>query len=35
MVEGVVLLDLDYFEDSAVDVDMNVVGTVDGRLVEV
>ena len=35
MVEGTALLDLDYPEDSAADVDMNVVGTSDGRLVEV
>jgi ribonuclease PH len=35
IVNGVVLLDLDYSEDSAADVDMNVVATGDGRLVEV
>jgi ribonuclease PH len=33
--EGVCLLDLDYQEDSACDVDMNVVMTGDGRFVEV
>lgn len=32
---GVVLLDLDYQEDAAIDVDMNVVMTGSGRLVEV
>jgi len=35
VVDGTPLLDLDYPEDSAADVDMNVVGTDDGRLVEV
>jgi ribonuclease PH len=35
LVNGVALLDLDYSEDSAADVDMNVVATGDGRLVEV
>ncbi|MBA2476454.1 MAG: ribonuclease PH [Actinobacteria bacterium] len=35
VVEGVALLDLDYGEDSAAEVDMNVVMTGDGRLVEV
>ena len=35
IVDGVALLDLDYSEDSAADVDMNVVATGDGRLVEV
>jgi ribonuclease PH len=35
IVKGVALLDLDYSEDSAADVDMNVVATGDGRLVEV
>ena len=35
LVDDSVLLDLDYLEDSAADVDMNVVGTEDGRLVEV
>ena len=32
---GRVLLDLDYAEDSAVDVDVNVVGTSRGRFVEI
>ena len=32
---GVALLDLDYAEDSTADVDMNVVATGDGKLVEV
>ena len=35
VVDGRVLLDLDYEEDSAAAVDMNVVMTGDGRLVEV
>jgi ribonuclease PH len=35
LVDGRVLLDLDYREDSRARVDMNVVGTEDGRLVEV
>jgi ribonuclease PH len=35
IVDGQPLLDLDYAEDSAADVDMNVVMTGDGRLVEV
>ena len=35
IVGGTVLLDLDYSEDSAADVDLNVVMTGDGRLVEV
>jgi ribonuclease PH len=35
IVEGVPLLDLDYSEDSRAEVDMNVVMTGDGRLVEV
>ncbi len=35
IVEGEPLLDLDYSEDSAADVDLNVVETGDGRLVEV
>jgi ribonuclease PH len=35
VVDGQVLLDLDYSEDSAAEVDMNVVITGDGRLVEV
>ena len=35
VVNGRPLLDLDYPEDAAADLDMNVVGTADGRLVEV
>jgi ribonuclease PH len=35
IVEGTVMLDLDYAEDSAAEVDMNVVMTGDGELVEV
>jgi ribonuclease PH len=35
MKAGVALLDLDYREDSTADVDMNVVATGEGRLVEV
>ena len=35
VVEGVVLLDLDYSEDSACDTDMNVVMTASGGLVEI
>jgi ribonuclease PH len=35
IVDGVPVLDLDYVEDSAADVDMNVVMTGDGRLIEV
>jgi ribonuclease PH len=35
LVEGRILMDLDYREDSGAQVDMNVVGTEDGRLVEV
>jgi ribonuclease PH len=35
IVEGEVLLDLDYSEDSRAEVDLNVVMTGDGRLVEV
>ena len=35
IVGGTPLLDLDYGEDSTADVDMNVVMTADGRLVEV
>ncbi len=35
IVEGTALLDLDYAEDSSAEVDMNVVMTGDGRLVEV
>jgi ribonuclease PH len=35
IVDGEALLDLDYAEDSVADVDMNVVLTGDGRLIEV
>ncbi len=35
LVNGAPMLDLDYREDSKAEVDMNVVGTGDGRLVEV
>lgn len=35
VVNGTPLLDLDYQEDAKAEVDMNVVGTGDGRLVEV
>lgn len=35
LVDGRVLMDLDYREDARAQVDMNVVGTEDGRLVEV
>ena len=35
VVRGVELLDLDYPEDSHADVDMNLVGSADGRIVEV
>ena len=35
VVGGELLLDLDYPEDSRADVDMNLVGTSDGRIVEV
>jgi len=35
MVDGVALLDLDYVEDSAAEVDANVVMTSDGGLIEV
>jgi ribonuclease PH len=35
VVDGESLLDLDYAEDSGADVDLNVVMTADGRLVEV
>jgi ribonuclease PH len=35
LVSGQALLDLDYSEDSSADLDMNVVATPDGRLVEV
>ena len=34
VVDGVQLLDLDYSEDSRADVDMNIVGTDDGRYIE-
>lgn len=35
MVGGEACLDLDYGEDSTADVDLNVVGTADGKLIEV
>jgi ribonuclease PH len=35
VVDGIALLDLDYSEDSRAEVDMNVVTTGDGRLIEV
>lgn len=35
LVDGEALLDLDYSEDQIAEVDMNVVGTVGGRLIEV
>jgi ribonuclease PH len=35
VVDGAALIDLEYVEDAAADVDMNVVMTGDGRLVEV
>ena len=35
IVDGEILLDLDYVEDSSAEVDLNVVMTGDGRLVEV
>jgi ribonuclease PH len=35
MVAGTPLLDLDYSEDSAADVDLSIVGAADGRLIEV
>jgi ribonuclease PH len=35
MVEGAPVLDLDYLEDSAAEVDVNVVMAGDGRLIEV
>jgi ribonuclease PH len=35
IVKGEVRVDLDYEEDSAAEVDMNIVGTGDGKLVEV
>ena len=34
MVDGRLLLDLDYPEDSHAEVDMNLVGTADGGIVE-
>jgi len=34
-VDGILMLDLDYPEDSHAQVDMNLVGTADGRIVEV
>lgn len=34
-VDGIALLDLDYPEDSRAEVDLNLVGTADGRIVEV
>jgi len=35
IVKGVVVTDLDYEEDSTAEVDMNVVATAEGKLVEV
>lgn len=35
IVDGTPLLDLEYCEDSVAEVDLNVVGTVDGELIEV
>ncbi len=35
VVDGAALLDLEYCEDSAADVDLNIVATADGELVEV
>jgi len=35
IVDGAALLDLDYLEDSNAEVDMNVVMTGDGRVIEV
>ena len=35
IVEGLLCLDLDYREDSAAQVDMNVIGTQSGGLVEI
>ena len=35
LVDGEPALDLDYVEDSSADVDMNVVMTVEGRLIDV
>jgi hypothetical protein len=34
VVDGVAMLDLDYGEDSNAEVDMNLVGTADGRIIE-
>jgi len=34
VIDGIAMLDLDYSEDSHAEVDMNVVGTDDGRYVE-
>ena len=34
-VGGELLLDLDYAEDSHAQVDMNLIGTADGRIIEV
>lgn len=34
VVNGVAMLDLDYAEDSNAEVDMNLVGTADGRIIE-
>lgn len=34
MVDGKMLLDLDYSEDSSADVDMNIVMTGEGKLIE-
>ncbi|MGA9524196.1 MAG: ribonuclease PH [Myxococcaceae bacterium] len=35
IVKGEVVVDLDYVEDSGAEVDMNIVGTGDGKLIEV
>jgi ribonuclease PH len=35
VVKGEVLVDLDYDEDSTADVDLNLVATADGRIIEV
>lgn len=35
IVDGVPLLDLEYVEDSAADVDLNVIATADGELIEI
>ena len=35
VVDGAPLLDLEYVEDSNAEIDMNVVGTADGHLIEV